>query len=209
MLLKDKKALQYLIESYGYEFIIDIINEDASPTQVKDAIKKRYKAEIYYYDENTKGSKRRIIEPVAYGLSKGHNPVVRAFQPMGDTRSIAPEWKMFRLDRIRKWKPLRNNRFEEPPGPEYPDLQDKKYNPNGDKGMSVCYMNADFKRTKMRNDAILKYNDERRRKKIEDDPYYEFNKNIDNAIDATPEIIRRLRWAEEDKNRRFRKKSKK
>lgn len=209
MLLKDKKALQYLIESYGYEFIVDIINEDASPTQVKDAIKRRYKAEIYYYDENTKGSKRRIIEPVAYGLSKGHNPVVRAFQPMGDTRSIAPEWKMFRLDRIRKWKPLRNNRFEEPPGPEYPDLQDKKYNPDGDKGMSVCYMNADFKRTKMRNDAILKYNDERRRKKIEDDPYYEFDKNVDNAIDATPEIIRRLRWAEEDKNRRSRKKSKK
>lgn len=209
MLLKDKKALQYLIESYGYEFIIDIINEDASPAQVKDAIKKRYKAEIYYYDENTKGSKRRIIEPVAYGLSKGHNPVVRAFQPMGDTRSIAPEWKMFRLDRIRKWKALRNNRFEEPPGPEYPDLQDKKYNPNGDKGMSVCYMNADFKRTKMRNDAILKYNAERRRKKIEDDPYYEFNRNVDNAIDATPEIIRRLRWAEEDKNRRSRKKSKK
>lgn len=209
MLLKDKKALQYLIESYGYEFIIDIINEDASPAQVKDAIKKRYKAEIYYYDENTKGSKRRIIEPVAYGLSKGHNPVVRAFQPMGDTRSISPEWKMFRLDRIRKWKALRNNRFEEPPGPEYPDLQDKKYNPNGDKGMSVCYMNADFKRTKMRNDAILKYNAERRRKKIEDDPYYEFNRNVDNAIDATPEIIRRLRWAEEDKNRRSRKKSKK
>lgn len=207
MLLKDKRDLYYLIESYGYESIINIINEDASPSQVKDAIKKRYKAEIYYYDENTKGSKRRVIEPVAYGLSKGNNPVVRAFQPMGDTRSESPEWKMFRLDRIRKWKALRNNKFEEPPGPEYPkELQDKKYNPNGDKGMSVCYLNADFTRKGMKNDAILRYNAERRRRKIEDDPYYEFKRNLDNAIDATPEIIQRLRWAEEDKTRRSRKK---
>ena len=209
MHFNDSDILEYLLEKYGIEDVVQFINEDATPAQVRDAIKKRYKAEIYYYEPGTKGSERRVIEPVAYGKSKGDNDVVRAFQPMGDTRSESPEWKMFRLDRIRQWKPLRNNHFEEPPGPEYPDLQDKKYNPNGDKGMSVCYMNADFKRTKMRNDAILKYNDERRRKKIEDDPYYEFNKNIDNAIDATPEIIRRLRWAEEDKNRRFRKKSKK
>ena len=93
---------------------------------------------------------------------------------------------------------LGNNKFQEPPGPEYPNLKDKKYNPNGDKGMSVCYMNADFKRTRMKNDNILKYNERRRQEKLKNDPYYEFRKNVDNAIDATPEIKRRMRWAEED-----------
>ena len=73
--------------------------------------------------------------------------------------------------------------------------------------MSVCYMNADFTRKGMKNDAILRYNAERRRRKIENDPYYEFRRNLDNAIDATPEIIKRLRWAEEDKTRRSRKKN--
>lgn len=205
MLINDKRYLNFLLERYDAD-VLNILNEDATPAQIKDAIKKRYKAEIYYYEPGTKGSERRVIEPVAYGLSKGDNPVVRAFQPMGDTRSESPEWKMFRLDRIRKWKPLRNNKFDEPPGPEYPHLKDKKYNPDGDKGMNVCYMNADFKRKGMKNDNILKYNDERRRRKIEEDPYYEFNKNVKNAIDATPEIIKRLRWAEEDKSRRSRKK---
>ena len=121
---------------------------------------------------------------------------------MGDTRSESPEWKMFRLDRIRSWKAKRNNRFNEPPGPNYPHLKDKKYNPDGDKGMNVVYMNADFTRKRMRNDAILKYNAEVKRKKLEQDPYYDFKRNVKNAIDATPEIIKRMRWAEEDKQRK-------
>ena len=202
MYLYDEHKLELLLEKYSKDELLQLLNEDATPQQVKDAIKKRYKAEIYYYDPNTKGSDRRVIEPVAYGLSKGHNPVVRAFQPMGDTRSESPEWKMFRLDRIRQWKPLKNNTFQEPPGPEYPkSLQDKKYNPNGDKGMSVCYLNADFTRKRMRNDNILKYNDERHRKRVAEDPMYDFRKNVKNAIDATPEIRKRMRWAEEDKNK--------
>lgn len=200
--MKDKDTLIYLLEKYGTDILLYCINEDASPAQVKDAIKKRYQAEIEYYDPGTKGSKRRVIQPVAYGLSKGNNPVVRAFQPMGDTRSESPEWKMFRLDRIRSWKAKRNNRFNEPPGPNYPHLKDKKYNPDGDKGMNVVYMNADFTRKRMRNDAILKYNAEVKRKKLEQDPYYDFKRNVKNAIDATPEIIKRMRWAEEDKQRK-------
>lgn len=207
MLINDKKYLDFLYENYDYSDIINILNEDATPAEVKDAIKKRYKAEIYYYEPGTKGSERRVIEPVAYGLSKGDNPVVRAFQPMGDTRSESPEWKMFRLDRIRKWTPLRNNKFDEPPGPEYPNLKDKKYNPDGDKGMNVCYLNADFKRSRMKNDNIINYNEVRHRRKVSDNPYYDFEKNVKNAIDATPEILKRLKWAEQDKERR-RKRSK-
>lgn len=201
MYLYDKHKLDILLEKYGKDLLLNVLNEDASPNQVKDAIKNRYKAEIYYYDPDTKGSDRRIIEPVAYGLSKGKNPVVRAFQPMGDTRSESPEWKMFRLDRIRRWKPLKKNKFDEPPGPEYSkELQDKKYNPDGDKGMSICYVNADFKRKRMRNDNIIKYNAERHRQRLEHDPLADFKDNVKNAIDATPEIRKRMRWAEEDKN---------
>lgn len=200
MYLHDKHKLDVLIEKYGEDVILDILNEDVSPTRVKDAIKNRYKAEIYYYDANTEGSERRIIEPVAYGISKGDNLVVRAFQPMGDTRSDVPEWKMFRLDRIRNWKPLRNNKFSEPPGDQYPHLKDKKYNPDGDKGMKTCLYNADFQRKRMRNDNILKYNAERHRQRLEKDPLADFRKNVKNAIDATPEIRKRMRQAEEDKN---------
>ena len=68
--------------------------------------------------------------------------------------------------------------------------------------MNVVYMNADFTRKRMRNDAILKYNAEVKRKKLEQDPYYDFKRNVKNAIDATPEIIKRMRWAEEDKQRK-------
>ena len=188
-----------LCERYNNNDLYDMLLEIAHPGQIKDAIKKRYKAEIYYWPEGTKGCEKRIIEPVAYGLSKGNRPVVRAFQPMGDTRSERPEWKMFRLDRIRKWKPLRNNHFEEPPGPEYPEkLRAKKYNPNGDKGMSICYMNADFERKNMKNDNILKHNEKVRSRKLEDNPYYELEKNIKSKND----LIKALRVFMK-RNRRF------
>lgn len=200
---KDKKLLKLLLEKYDTCGIIDYLNEDANPSQVRDAIKKRHKAEIYYWEEGTKGSKRRVIEPVAYGLSKGGRPVVRAFQPMGDTRSDSPEWKMFRLDRIRNWRSLRNNHFDEPPGPEYDEtLRNKKYNPDGDKGMSVCYLNADFERKGMKNDNIIKHNKKVNDEKVKNNPYYNLERNIKNSIDATDEIRRRMKWAEEDKNKK-------
>ena len=49
----------------------------------------------------------RIIEVYAYGLTKAGNPVIRAFQPYGDTSSRVPSWKFFRIDRIIYWKPTK------------------------------------------------------------------------------------------------------
>ena len=73
------------------------IDESVDPQKVMDAIKKRYEAKITYAgDENGKGSGVRIIQPVAYGLSKAGNPVIRAFQPFGDTTTKVPHWKLFR-----------------------------------------------------------------------------------------------------------------
>lgn len=53
----------------------------------------------------------RTIYPIAYGLSKANNPVVRAFEPKGDTVRGVPAWKFFRVDRILSWNNVDNERF--------------------------------------------------------------------------------------------------
>lgn len=53
----------------------------------------------------------RTIYPIAYGLSKANNPVVRAFEPKGDTIKGVPAWKFFRVDRIISWDNVDNERF--------------------------------------------------------------------------------------------------
>ena len=54
----------------------------------------------------------RTIYPIAYGLSKANNPVVRAFEPKGDTVRGVPKWKFFRVDRILNWENIEDERFD-------------------------------------------------------------------------------------------------
>jgi predicted DNA-binding transcriptional regulator YafY len=171
---KDKKTLYYLKNRYGkekiYEYITYIdclyynedriihqnINESVNIGPVADAIQKRWIVKIKYKVSNDDrfGVEERVIMPVAYGVSKAGNMVLRAYQPMGDTKTKVPHWKLFRLDRIVSWKALRNEIMYSAPNEDY--------NPFGDKTMRRVYRNADFKRSRYTNTALSDINRERR-----------------------------------------------
>ena len=119
-----------------YNTLRGLILEVANREEVRKAIQDRHLCSIYYEGDTTYNPGWREIEPVALGLSKRNNPVVRAFQIEGasDTPDNLPGWRLFRLDRIRNWNPTLST-FDEPRA---------NYNPNGDKSMNVVYINAKF-----------------------------------------------------------------
>lgn len=119
-----------------------LLKESASVTNVNDAINKHYRVIINYKtrgEDIANGS--RLIEVYAYGLSKAGNPVIRAFQPYGDTASRVPSWKLFRLDRITTWKPTKQI-FTHPASDYYKGLGE--FNKDGDLSMSVVYNIINF-----------------------------------------------------------------
>lgn len=170
-----------------------ILNESVDVNSVVNAIKKRIEVRVSYKSDNdTKGTGERIIQPVAYGLSKAGNPVVRAFQPFGDTKTKIPHWKLFRLDKFTKWTPLKR-RFNEPP--QFPFNAEGKFNPNGDKSMSQVFVISDFVHTKERYErgGLKKYNQERNALKQKENPFYNLQKNIEKSHMATPEVMKRVK----------------
>lgn len=121
----------------------NILNESkATVEDVNYAIDNHIRVIIDY---NSKGDERnsgaRVIEVYAYGLTKAGNPVIRAFQPYGNTTTRVPSWKFFRLDRITEWQPTKQT-FSRPADFYYKNLGD--FNPNGDETMSVVYKIAKF-----------------------------------------------------------------
>lgn len=109
----------------------------ASVEDVNNAINNLTQVEIRYLTNGkTIATGRRIIYPVAYGLTKSGNPVIRAFEPYGDTSSKVPAWKFFRLDRIKNWRPLKKS---------YKGEKLEGFNENGDETMSVVYNIANIK----------------------------------------------------------------
>lgn len=177
-----------------------VLEEAATPQQVTDAIKKRYEVKIKYGDEKEKGGGQRLIQPVAYGTMKGSgNPVIRAFQPFGDTKTKVPHWKMFRLDKIEDWKPLKNRHFDDPSKGQFAKGKynvtgaEGAYNPNGDKSMEQVFITADFEGAKKRyNDNLKKHNADVNAKKVEQDPFYNLKKNIEKSYKGDPEIMKRV-----------------
>lgn len=103
----------------------------ATVSNVNDAIDNLKQVEIRY---NSGGEPvatgRRIIYPVAYGVTKSGNPVIRAFEPYGDTKTQTPAWKFFRLDRIKQWRPLSKT---------FNGAKLEGFNENGDETMSIVY----------------------------------------------------------------------
>ena len=167
-----------------------LIFEDVDTSSIELAIKKRKPINVNYVaDENDKstGSGWRIIQPVAYGLSKSGNPVIRAYQPIGDTKTKVPHWKLFRVDRFETWQPInKKTNIPEPPLEEY--------NPNGDKSMSVVYLNADYAGAKQRYEkgGLQKYNVQRHAQKVAQNPYYDLEKNIERSKRMpTPDYVAR------------------
>jgi predicted DNA-binding transcriptional regulator YafY len=95
---------------------------------------------IYYTGDEPGGRGLREIEPVCLGYSKGNNLVLRAWDKTGASHTgylgsqPLPGWRLFRVDKITMYKPLRTN-FNQPR---------PNYNFNGDKSMSRIIINAKF-----------------------------------------------------------------
>lgn len=117
-----------------YDILLEVLNENVSPSDVVDAIKNKYQVIITYSDEENRAPKKRLIEPYVYGLSKAGNSVFRAYQYEGDTYRGIPKWKLFRLDRITSWTPT-NVHFNAEPKERGWNAED--YNSNGDNSMST------------------------------------------------------------------------
>lgn len=101
------------------------------------SIKNRNAIYFYYEGDNKIARGYRWVQPVAYGLSKDGNGLLRAYQ-IKDTPSKSKSgegWRLFRTDKIFD---ISNSlrKFNKPR---------KGYNKHGDKSMHKLIINAKFK----------------------------------------------------------------
>lgn len=137
-------------------FIKMLLQESVSINSINDAIDTHTRIIINYHTNGEDiATGVRVIEVYAYGLTKAGNPVIRAFQPYGDTTSRVPSWKFFRIDRISYWKPTKQT-FSEPASNYYKGLGD--FNPDGDNTMSVVYKIAKFGNNNDSNEILTPIN---------------------------------------------------
>ena len=118
-----------------------LINESVTVNGINDASNGLHPVWITYDDEKGgDGKNRRLIYPVAYGLTSKGNPVVRAFQPSGSSkRGLTtppnnreyPKWKYFRVDRIKFWRMVSSKTFD--------GKTLEGFNEEGDNSMSIVY----------------------------------------------------------------------
>ena len=111
-----------------------ILCESVSTNEINDAINLHNWVVINYDGTDNMHTDKRMIQPVAYGVSTAGNEVVRAFESFGDTKTIVPKWKYFRVDRISSWKNT-GKTFDAP---------QPLFNPNDDKTMAMVYNIAKF-----------------------------------------------------------------
>jgi len=109
-----------------------LLRESASVENVVKAMDNHSKVIINYHsDGKDEHSGTRVIEPITYGLTKAGNPVIRAYQPYGDTTTNTPGWKMFRLDRISYWEETKEKFYN------VPNLPGQDANLDGDETMAT------------------------------------------------------------------------
>lgn len=117
-----------------------LITEAASIDDIKKSIEQRQVCSIYYEGDEPGGRGLREIEPVALGRSKAGNLVLRAWDKEGSSHTAykgeqpLPSWRLFRVDKITLYKPLRDVFTEPKPG----------YNFNGDRSMTQVIIIAKF-----------------------------------------------------------------
>ena len=129
-----------------------MLEESVSIADVNDALDNHKRVIINYHTKGEdKATGARVIEVYAYGLTKAGNPVIRSFEPYGDSTTRVPAWKFFRLDRISSWKET-NQTFDRPASFFYKGLGE--FNPNDDETMSVVYKIAKFGNNAEQNSDI-------------------------------------------------------
>lgn len=112
-----------------------ILSESVSNDEINSAIDNHKYVVVNYQGTDGTHVGERMIQPVAYGCTSAGNPVIRAYEKFGDTKTFTPGWKFLRVDRISSWREL-NREFDEPPN--------ELFNPSGDKTMSIVYNIASF-----------------------------------------------------------------
>lgn len=117
-----------------------LIREDASVDAINTAVKNMHPVRITYNGPSGEGRGEREIYPVAYGISTAGNPVVRAFQPQGDTSTDVPAWKFFRIDRIESWDTDNSRHFD--------PSRLNGFNEKGDESMKTLYAISPIGRAK-------------------------------------------------------------
>lgn len=118
-----------------YNLVESLILEVASRSDIMNGMTKRRIMELNYDDEEDPGGKgRRWVQMYCYGVSKAGNDVVRVYQVGGDTKTIQPGWKLFRVDRMQNLRTLGGTFNEAKP----------LFNPTGDKDMIKIYNITQF-----------------------------------------------------------------
>ena len=118
-----------------YNIAQSLILEVAGRNDILDGMHQRRIMELKYDDNEDPGGKgRRWIQMYAYGKSLAGNDVVRVYQVGGDTKTIEPGWKLFRVDRMNSLKKLGGTFDEAKP----------LFNPTGDKDMTQIYYITQF-----------------------------------------------------------------
>ncbi len=118
-----------------YNLAKSLILEVATKSDIMDIMQKRRIAELYYDDNEDPGGKgKRWVQMYAYGNSLAGNDVVRVYQVGGDTKTIEPGWKLFRVDRMNGLRKLGGTFDEAKP----------LFNPTGDKDMTQIYYITQF-----------------------------------------------------------------
>ena len=93
-----------------YNIAQSLILEVASRNDIMDGMTSKKNHGTYYDDGEDPGGKgRRWIQMYAYGKSLAGNDVVRVYQVGGDTKTMEPGWKLFRVDRMNGLKKIRWN----------------------------------------------------------------------------------------------------
>lgn len=128
---EQSKPIDSIIDEYitSYQFDGGSIEE-----KIVEAIKNRYIVMMNYDDEQEDAATgMRQLCFIDWGLTTAGNSAVRAYQLFGDTKTVSPDYKLFRLDRIIS---LRIIGFMEPWAVEQLDSRLNEY---GDDGLLVVY----------------------------------------------------------------------
>jgi hypothetical protein len=139
--------LYNLFEEIIFEEREKLLYEGVSDQQINDAINNKYHVHITYDDYPdavpSVPPSKRYIEVYNLAVTKAGNKAIRAWQMGGPSKSAPKKagWKIFRLDRIRSWTPLKV-KWKNAISDLYSDVP--KYNKNGDKTMSRVINKAKF-----------------------------------------------------------------
>ena len=118
-----------------YNIAESLILEVAGRSDIMDGMHQRRIMELSYDDGEDPGGKgKRWVQMYAYGNSLAGHDVVRVYQVGGDTKTMQPGWKLFRVDRMNNLRKL-GGTFEE---------AKPLFNPNGDKDMIKIYYITQF-----------------------------------------------------------------